>query len=37
MVVTEQISAIYTLCEEDEYGKRKSVGNVQLRDSMNRE
>ena len=31
------ISAIYTLCEEDEYGKRKSVGNVQLRDSMNRE
>tara|TARA_B100000131_G_scaffold168332_1_gene162668 strand:+ start:132 stop:1694 length:1563 start_codon:yes stop_codon:yes gene_type:complete len=31
------IAAIYTLCEEDEYGKRRSVGTVQLRDSMNRE
>ena len=31
------IAAIYTLCEEDEYGKRRSVGTVQLRDTMNRE
>ena len=31
------IPAIYTLSEEDEYGKVRSVGTVQLKESMNRE
>ena len=31
------IAAIYNLCEEDEYGKRRVVGNVKLLRSMNRE